>query len=83
MQDLTVTTHGQDFAAQSLFTAQDAENDTLTQFAFWNTGTGGAHFLLNGTTLPINQEHRRHRRAALLAALHARRGLRLGVGARQ
>ncbi|MFZ1095889.1 MAG: hypothetical protein WAN75_42860 [Xanthobacteraceae bacterium] len=56
VQDLTVTTHGQDFAAQSLFTAQDAENDTLTQFAFWNTGTGGAHFLLNGTTLPINQE---------------------------
>jgi probable HAF family extracellular repeat protein len=54
--NLTATTHGQDFGAESLFTAQDAENDPLTQFAFWNTGAGGARFLLNGHLQPINQE---------------------------
>jgi hypothetical protein len=34
-------THGQSFAAANLFAAHDAENNPLTRFGFWNSGTGG------------------------------------------
>jgi hypothetical protein len=38
-------------AASSLFTAQDQEgNNTITQYAFWDGGTGGGHFTVNGVT---------------------------------
>ena len=48
-------THGQVLTASSLFSASDADGDTLTQFDFWNTGTGGGHFVLNGVAQGTNQ----------------------------
>jgi VCBS repeat-containing protein len=48
-------THGQVLAASSLFSASDADGDTLTQFDFWDTGTGGGHFVLNGVAQGTNQ----------------------------
>jgi parallel beta-helix repeat protein len=51
----TTATHGQVLAASSLFSASDADGDTLTQFDFWNTGTGGGHFVLNGVAQGTNQ----------------------------
>jgi hypothetical protein len=50
-------THGQSFAASSLFTASDPDGDTITQYDFWDTGTGGGHFVLNGTALGANQDN--------------------------
>ena len=35
--NLTVS-HGQSFAAASLFTASDSDGDTITQYDFWDTG---------------------------------------------
>src|SRR5207237_1115273 len=49
-------TKGQSFAAASLFTASDADGDTLTQYDFWDTGGGGGHFLVSGVTQPTNQD---------------------------
>ena len=49
-------THGQEFAASSLFTASDADGDAITTYAFWNSGTGGGHFLRGGVALHANQE---------------------------
>ena len=49
-------THGQSFAASSLFTARDSDGEAITKYAFWDTGTGGGHFLLNGGAQGINQE---------------------------
>jgi probable HAF family extracellular repeat protein len=48
--------HGQSFAASSLFTASDADGDMIPTYAFWDTGTGGAHFMLNGVGQGTNQE---------------------------
>lgn len=42
-------------AAASLFSASDADGDAITAYDFWDTGTGGGHFLLNGSALPANQ----------------------------
>jgi hypothetical protein len=50
-------THGQSFAAASLFSAGDPDGDTITQYDFWDTGAGGGHFVLNGTTLGVNQDN--------------------------
>jgi probable HAF family extracellular repeat protein len=52
----TTATAQQVFAAGSLFGANDADGDALTQYGFWNTGAGGGRFLLNGFTQPLNQE---------------------------
>ena len=49
-------TRGQSFAASSLFTAKDADGEAITKYAFWDTGTGGGHFLLNGAAQGTNQE---------------------------
>jgi hypothetical protein len=49
-------THGQSFAASSLFTASDPDGDILTQYDFWDTGAGGGHFVLNGAAQGNNQE---------------------------
>src|SRR5207245_968709 len=49
-------TKGQSFVASALFTASDADGDTLTQYDFWDTGGGGGHFLVNGVTHPTNQD---------------------------
>jgi hypothetical protein len=48
--------HGQSFAASSLFTASDADGDPIAQYAFWDTGTGGGHFELNGGAQAVNHE---------------------------
>jgi autotransporter passenger strand-loop-strand repeat protein len=49
------TTVGQTFAASNLFSATDPFNDPIEQYDFWDTGTGGGHFLLNNQTLGANQ----------------------------
>jgi hypothetical protein len=51
------TTVGQTFAASSLFTASDPFGDALTEYDFWDAGTGGGHFLLNNQTLDANQDN--------------------------
>ena len=38
----------QTFAASSLFTASDPFGAPITQYELWDTGKGGAHFLVNG-----------------------------------
>ena len=48
--------HGQSFAASSLFTATDADGDAITKYAFWDTGAGGGHFVLNGVAQGASQE---------------------------
>jgi hypothetical protein len=50
-------THGQVFAASSLFTASDLDGDPITQYDFWDTGTGGGHFVLNNQALNANQNN--------------------------
>ena len=47
---------GQSFAASSLFTARDADGDAITKYAFWDTGAGGGHFVLNGVAQGVGQE---------------------------
>jgi hypothetical protein len=48
--------HGQSFAASSLFTLSDADGDSMTTYAFWNSGAGGARFILDGVTQATGQE---------------------------
>jgi hypothetical protein len=50
-------THNQSFAASSLFTASDPFGDPITQYDFWDTGTGGGHFTLNGRPLGAGQDN--------------------------
>jgi hypothetical protein len=50
------TVAGQSFAASSLFTASDPFGDAITQYDFWDTGTGGGHFIENGQALGTNQD---------------------------
>ncbi|MCC8960436.1 hypothetical protein H8B02_45680, partial [Bradyrhizobium sp. Pear77] len=47
--------HDHSVAASSLFTATDADNDTITQYAFWDTG-GNGHFVVNGVIQAANTE---------------------------
>ena len=54
VQNLTAA-HGQVFAAGSLAKVSDPDGDPITQYAFWNSGTGGAHFVLNGVAQGANQ----------------------------
>ena len=42
--------------ASSLFQANDPDGDAITKYAFYDTGTGGAHFLVNGVAQATNQE---------------------------
>jgi hypothetical protein len=49
--------NGQTFAASSLFTASDADTDGITQYDFWDTGSGGGRWMLNGTPLGTNQDN--------------------------
>jgi hypothetical protein len=46
---------GQIFSGNSLGLYTDPFGDPATQFDVWNSGTGGGHFVLNGTTLPSGQ----------------------------
>jgi enterochelin esterase-like enzyme len=52
-----IATHGQSFASSSLFTASDPDGDAIAQYDFWNSGTGGGHFLVNGQTLGAKQDN--------------------------
>jgi hypothetical protein len=49
--------HNQSFAASSLFTASDPFADAITQYDFWNSGSGGGHFLLNNQALGASAEN--------------------------
>jgi hypothetical protein len=49
--------HGQSFAASSLFTYGNPFGDTATQYDVWNIGSGGGHFVLAGTPLGANQDN--------------------------
>ena len=44
-------------AASTLFTASDADGDTITQYDFWDSGSGGGHWLLNRAALGTNQDN--------------------------
>ena len=47
--------HGQAVSASSLFSASDADNDTLTYFFYDNTADAGSgHFTVNGMVQPAN-----------------------------
>lgn len=43
-------------AASGLFTASDPQGLAITEYAFWNSGTNGGHFLLNGVSQSTNAE---------------------------
>jgi hypothetical protein len=49
-------THGQSFAAPSVFSASDPDGDLLAEYGFWDTGGGGGHFILNGAPQGNSQE---------------------------
>src|ERR1700730_2250598 len=34
----------------------DADGDAITQYGFWDAGTGGGHFVLNGVAQATSQE---------------------------
>jgi hypothetical protein len=50
-------THNQSFAVSSLFTATDPDGDAITEYDFWDTGSGGGHFAVNGVALSANQNN--------------------------
>jgi probable HAF family extracellular repeat protein len=56
--------HGQGFAASSLFAASDPDGDAITQYGFWDTGSGGGHFALDGVAQGINQRSTSPRRSS-------------------
>ncbi|MGY3482155.1 autotransporter passenger strand-loop-strand repeat protein [Bradyrhizobium sp. USDA 4011] len=47
--------HDHSVAASTLFSTTDAEHDTITQYAFWDTG-GNGHFVVNGAIQAANVE---------------------------
>ncbi|MCC8962060.1 hypothetical protein H8A95_06940 [Bradyrhizobium sp. Pear76] len=64
--------HGQSYAATSLFTYGDPFNSAATQYDVWDTGAGGGHFVLNGVALSPNQDN--YITAAQLASLSYQSG---------
>jgi hypothetical protein len=44
-------------AASTLFTASDPFGDAITEYDFWNSGSGNGHFLLNGQVLGASQDN--------------------------
>jgi len=49
--------HGQSYAASTLFTYSDPFGVGATQYDFWDSGTGGGHFVLNGVALNLNTDN--------------------------
>src|SRR5206468_705186 len=49
--------HSHPVAASTLFTASDADADAIVQYDFYDSGSGGGHWLLNGNALPNGQEN--------------------------
>ena len=56
VSNLTAT-HGESFAASSLFSYSDPVGSAATEYDFWNTGGGDGYFALNGTALGANQDN--------------------------
>jgi hypothetical protein len=52
-----MATHGQSFAASSLFTAIAGGGHKIEQYDFWDSGVGGGHFVLNAQVLGANQDN--------------------------
>jgi hypothetical protein len=52
-----LTTAAQTFAASALFTASDPFGDPIEQYDFWDAGSGGGRFMLNGQPLGANQNN--------------------------
>jgi hypothetical protein len=48
-------THAQNIPGSQLISYSDPFNSPATEYEFWNSGTGGGHFILNGAALPSNQ----------------------------
>ena len=49
--------HGQSYAGSSLFSYSDPFGSAAIQYDFWDTGSGGGHFVLNGMALGANQDN--------------------------
>ena len=56
VSNLTAT-HGESFAASSLFSYSDPVGSAATEYDFWDTGGGDGCFALNGTALGANQDN--------------------------
>ena len=56
VSNLTAT-HGESFAAASLFRYSDPVGSEATEYDFWDTGGDGDYFALNGTALGANQNN--------------------------
>lgn len=46
---------GQAVAAKSLFQVSDANGDAITRYAFWDGGSGGGYFRVNGVVQPAGR----------------------------
>ena len=82
VSNLTAT-HGESFAAASLFSYSDPVGSAATEYDFWDTGGGGDYFALNGTALGTNQEQHHHDGAAFAADVSVRLWHGHAVGAGQ
>ncbi len=56
VSSLTLNHNQTTIAASALFTAVDVGGQAITEYALYNTGTGGAHFVVNGATQGVGQE---------------------------
>jgi hypothetical protein len=46
---------GQSMPVTRLFSASDADNDAIQTYRFWDSGTGGGFFSVNGVAQPVRQ----------------------------
>ncbi len=54
-QTVTVGKNQSIAASTMIKTVSDADGDTITQYAFWDNGAGGGHFVLSGVTQTSGQ----------------------------
>ena len=47
-------THNQSIAASALFTATDADSDTITNYQFWDSTSASGHWVVNGVAQGVN-----------------------------
>jgi probable HAF family extracellular repeat protein len=64
------------------FSVSDPDGEAITQYDFWDTGTGGGHFVLNGQALGTNQDNVVTAAQLPQLSLSERLGRRYAVGAR-
>jgi hypothetical protein len=60
--------HSSPVAATSLFTATDADTDSIVQYDFWDNGSAGGTWLLNGNPLLLGMDN--FVRASQLSQVH-------------